>query len=245
VRLLLLVLAACVPQAAQLPDAALDAAFPDAESIDALPDARPDAEVEDAEPEDSGIHADAEVPDSGVPSHCPSGVNPACTSAMACGTDIDPPTNCEACVISNDALCVNATCETPPVLDTADIIGIATQVDPSVPLLESIGSFAVASRTAGEATISCADIYAGTIDLADRCYNVLDSRSINVSQSGDTYTVTFNGFTSGQHTLFVIFGFETTGARGPAVGVSCTELDVGPPMGGSTEFFAGDPMRAL
>jgi hypothetical protein len=247
-RLLFVLLAACVPPASQIEDAAppLDAEA-DAGGFDALPDAAADADAagDAGLVEDGGIHADAEPPDSGAPSHCPTDVNPACSSSAACGTDIPPPSNCEACVVANDALCAGGACETPPVLDSADIYGIATQVDPTIPLLESIGAFAVASRTAGDATISCADVYLGTIDLEDRCYNVLDSSSVNVSQTGDTYTVTFNGFTSGQRTLFIIYGFENTGARGPPAGVSCTEIDVGPPMGGSTEFFAGDPMRPL
>jgi hypothetical protein len=210
---------------------------------DAALDATPaeDAAIEqDAEP-----LADAVVIDTGVPSHCPVDVNPTCNSAAQCGADIAPPTNCDTCVPSNLSLCVNATCETPPPLDLADIYAVATTVNPTVPLLESIAGFLFASRTAGDAIIGCADLYAGSIDFADRCYNVLDSKSINVSQTGDTYTFSFNGFASGQHTLFILYGHESTGAGGPPVGVSCTEIDVGPPSGGMSQFFAGDDMRPL
>jgi hypothetical protein len=246
--ILIVLLAGCVPNAPAVEDAgqAADAATIDAES-DAGEDAGFDAETTEdtGAAEDSGASEDAGVPDTGAPSHCPLDPGAACSSPAACGTDIPPPSNCDTCVISSFALCVSGACETPPPLDIADIYAIATQVDPNVPLLESIASFAVAARTAGDAIITCEDIYAGRIDLSDRCYNVLESESTNVSQTGDTYTVSFNGFTSGQRTLFILFGHESTGARGEPVGLSCTEIDVGPPMGGMSQFFAGDRMRAL
>lgn len=255
VRLLLflVITAACVPEPSAISDAGGE------ETIDAAPDAaEPDAiadtgEAEDTgEPADTGVFEDAGEPeDSGVPEdaglegHCPVDVNPACRSAADCAEDIPPPSNCESCIPANLSLCVDAECLTPPTLDTADIYGIATQVNPTIPPLESVGAFAFASRTAGDRTITCAEIYAGAIDFADRCYNVLDSKSIPVSQNGDTYTVGFNSFASGQRTLFVIFGHTEIGARGDPVGVSCTELDVGPPTGAGPMFFAGDPMRRL
>ncbi len=244
----MLLAVACVPKPADVSDSGpvAEDAEPDAGfSFDAR---APDATVPDdtGVPDDSGVAEDAGEMDASLPSQCPTIADPACTSAADCADDIPPPTNCEACVPANDTLCAGATCTMPPTLAIADIYAVATQVDPSVPLLSSVGVFAVASGTAGQRVIGCDDVYSGTVDLTDRCFNVLYSKSINVSQTGDTYTVAFTGFASGQHTLFLIYGFTSVGARGAPVGLSCSEIDVGPPSpGGQTQYFAGDRMRLL
>lgn len=215
-----------------------DAGFPDAT-------VSPDATPEDAGPADTGFDAgvDAGV-DAGLPSQCPTSSTAACASAAECNDDISPPTNCDACVPSNLALCAGAACESPPTLESTDLYVIAVQVNPVLPDLESIGAFVLAERTAGDLVIDCEDIYAGQIDLTDRCYNVLDSKSQAVVQTGDTYSVSFNSFASGQRTLFLLYGFTQTQARGQPVGVSCTEVDVSSP-GTGQQFFAGDPMRPI
>lgn len=240
--------AACVPNSPASDDAGSGpdsgAIAEDATTTDADP--YPDAMIEDAGSVDTGQDAGFDASfDAGLPSHCPTSSTATCASAMQCEDDIPPPTNCDACVPSNLALCADASCEMPPTLASTDLYVLAVQVNPVLPDLESIGAFAVAERTAGELLIDCADVYTGEVDLTDRCYNVLESRGHAVGQSGDTYTISFGNFASGQRTLFIMYGFTQTQARGDPVGVSCTEVDVGPPTGGQPQFFAGEPMRPL
>lgn len=246
-RLALLFLAACIPDPAPAGDAATPDAGPHADaSLEPDATAGPDAAEPDAAEPDAADAAviDAGLGDSSAPSYCPP-PGAACDSAGDCGPDIPPPTNCEACVPSNASLCASASCETPPTLDPTDLYAIVVQVNPILPALESIGAFAIAAETAGGTILTCDDVYRG-LDLADRCVNVLDTKSVAVGQTGDTYTVSFGGFASGQRTLFVLFGFTQIGARGAPVGVSCTAVDVGPPVGGQPpEFIAGDPMRTI
>jgi len=55
---------------------------------------------------------------------------------------------------------------------------------------------AVARDTPSGARISCADVLAGNVDLANSCYDVLDVRYREIGQPGDTYSVLLGSFAS-------------------------------------------------
>lgn len=232
-----------------------DLGAPDLGAADAG-DTRDDLGPADLDPIDLGAPdlgpADLGAPDLGFdggidlgPSRCPDDPNAECQNAEACGANIPAPTNCEVCVPSNHSLCANATCETPPTLAATELYAIVVQISPAVPVIQSFGGFLIAERTAGEQVLTCADVYAGQVALPDPCVNVLDSRTLSLNQGGDTFTISFGGFASSQRTLFVVYGYTGTQTRGTRVGVSCTEVDVGPPTGGDPTFIGGQTMVPL
>ncbi len=111
--------------------------------------------------------------------------------------------------------------------------------EPSIPRLESLYWIAVARGTPSGMELSCDDVYAGNVDFSNSCYNVLDVRYREITQPGDTYSLLLGSFTSGLPTLFIIYGFEETRARGRPAGVSCTEYQVGSPGVGVVRFEGG------
>lgn len=226
----------------------LDAGAPDATPADAsAPDvgAR-DAELPDATP-DAGPDAgfmDAEVPDTG-PALCPGPDAPECQTVADCEADLPPPTNCGPCTPYNRAVCVEGACVSPAVLTPNDLYTIVLTVAPNVMGVESFAAFAVAEGTAGDRKLTCEDFYEDRVDLAEDCLNVLDTRGYALPQTGDTYAVSFGQFASGQRTLFVVYGHRGANPRGPRLGVSCTEVDIGPPQGGGPYLREGAPMVPL
>lgn len=242
-----LALAACVPAAEPLPrdagpydagphDAGLaDSGVADAGTVgrDAGErDAGRDAGVRDAGPVDAG------------PSFC--GAEPAeCLRADDCEPDLPAPTNCPSCPDFNRALCADRSCDRPPQLGVDDVHSIVVTIEPNVGVVESLSGFAVAERTAGDRIVSCADVYAGDVDIANTCFNVLDSRTYPIPQAGDTFSVSFSRFTSSQRTLFIIYGHDATNGAGTRLGVSCTEVDVPSPAGSGPYMISGDNMQRL
>lgn len=194
-----------------------------------------------AEPVDGG----EVVYDGGTLGLCPQEPNPACTRASDCGDDQTKQSNCGSCTPYNRSLCATARCETPAQLGAGDIHNVVFQVGSLQLELKSFTGVALAATTAGGNTITCEDVYAGRVDPADPCYNVLDSRGLAaIAQSGDTYVFTFSRFASGLRTLFLIYGHAMENSEGNPIGVSCTERDVAQP-GGGREDLPGDMMRRI
>jgi hypothetical protein len=195
----------------------------------------------------AGLDAGAD-PDGGVRSLCPIPENmPLCDSAEACeGSTIAPPqSNCEACLPASGTLCASGRCQTPPALESADLHNLRFTVDPTLrPTLRSFAQYALAAETSGGERRTCAQVYAGEVDLADPCHNLLESRGREIAEASDTYILSFSRFASGQRVLFVVRGFAEAGAAGPAIGVSCTEHDTPAPGTGRVDL-PGDMMRRI
>ncbi len=243
----LLVLAACVPEAE--PPSARDGGVRDAGvaaydggGLDAGRDAGERDAGRDAGVRDAGFR-DAGPVDAG-PSFC--AAEPAdCLRANDCEPDLPAPTNCPTCPDYNRALCADRACDRPAVLDADDVHSIVVTIEPNVGVVQSFAGFAIADRTAGDRRVTCADAYAGAIDLESTCFNVLDSRTYPIPQTGDTFNVSFSRFTSGQRTLFLLYGHESTNGSGTRLGISCTEVDVAGPAGSGPYMVSGDNMRSL
>jgi hypothetical protein len=199
----------------------------------------------DAAPAEAGGHPDAEPLDAGrVLSPC--GDDAAtCSRSEMCGTPEPPPGNCESCTAPYyRSLCIAETCTSPALLDAADVHELTFTVNANVGTLASLVWFAIARDTPSGMRVSCADVYDGAVDFTNTCFNLLDIRTREIVQPGDTYAVLLGGFASGLETMFIVRGFEDGRGGGNALGISCTEYQVGPPGTGVIRF-AGDPMRAL
>jgi hypothetical protein len=194
-----------------------------------------------------GVDAGVEL-DGGVRALCPIPENmPLCESAGGCeGSTIVPPqSNCEACLPASGTLCASGRCQTPPTLEVADIHNLRFTVDPTLrPTLTSFAQYALAAETSGGERRTCAQVYAGEVDLSDPCHNLLESRGRDIGAPSDTYTLSFSRFASGQRVLFVVRGFALPGAAGPAIGVSCTEHETPAPGAGRVDL-PGDMMRRI
>lgn len=162
-----------------------------------------------------------------------------------CDNDFNAPSNCDGCVPYNLSLCVSGSCLTPTPLGMGDIYTVVVTIPATVPNVQSFAATVVSVDTAGGREISCDDVYADELDLANECFNVLDSRGFTVPQMGDTYGVSFTSFASGQSSLFVITAFDRLQAGGNRVGVSCTPYEVPGPRGGGPYLITGDLMRPL
>lgn len=241
-----LVLAACVPAAE--PPAPRDAGprdggfiVVDASTLDAGRDGGEHDAGRDAGVRDAG--RDGGARDAG-PTFC--GAQPAeCLRADDCEPDLSAPTNCPSCPDYNRALCADRACDRPAVLDADDVYSIIVTIEPNVGVVSSLSGFAIAERTAGDRLVSCADAYAGEVDLESTCFNVLDSRTYPISQTGDTFSVSFSRFTSSQRTLFLLYGHDAPNGSGTRLGISCTEVDVASPAGSGPYMVSGDNMRRL
>jgi len=205
----------------------------------------PDSGV-DAGPEDTGVvdtGADAGAPDTG-PSLCP--IAPTeCSAPADCQDDLLPPSNCEPCRPFNRAICSEGICSTPAVLGSADIYNVTITVSPQISGIDSLVGFVVSDKTAGNRRLTCEDFYQDRVSLDEDCLNVLNSRSYPVQQAGDTYSVSFAGFTGEQRSLFLIYGHRGSPPRAPRLGVSCTEIDIPGPQGGGPYYYSGEPMLPL
>lgn len=195
---------------------------------------RPDASYPDAaEPEDAGR--------TGL---CAQEPNPMCMRAADCMDDSSRPTNCGGCFAYNKTLCATNACETPALLGNGDIHNVVFQVGILQTELQSFAGHVIDAKTAGGNTITCEDVYAKTVDLADPCYNILDVRAFReIARQESTYTMSFSAFASGRHVLFVIHGYALQNADGNPIGISCTAYDVGAPGMGAE--VSGDMMRRI
>jgi hypothetical protein len=220
--------------AAALEDAATppDAGFRDAESPDAAVEAGPDAGPTDLGPPDSGYDV------------CPSADAGGCARANDCTPDLSPPTNCAACTPYNRALCLMTTCDRPAVLQITDVYDLTFSVSPDLTGYAGFAAYVVDTESSNGLRIGCADVYAGTVDLSNRCYNVLDSRGYDVGQAGNTFDLTFTGFAASVRAMFVIYAYAEQNQQGQRLGVSCTEVMVESP-GGGRQIVQGDTMRRL
>lgn len=214
----------------------------DAEPPDAAPDAAPDAG-----PPDTGVR-DAEPPDAGPPDTgpalCPAAPTE-CGVPTDCQDDLLPPSNCEPCRPFNRAICSDGACSTPAVLGGGDIYNISITVSPQITGIDSLVAFVVSDRTSGDRKLTCDDFYQDRVSLDEDCLNILNSRAYPVQQAGDTFSVSFASFTSGEHSLFLIYGHRGTPPRAPRLGVSCTALDVPGPQGAGPYYYSGEPMLPL
>jgi len=235
-----LVAAACVPeQSAGLVDTG--AVATDAGLTDAAP---PDLGAPDAGPPDTGA-PDAGPPDTG-PTLCHVGAPPECDVVQDCEDDLPPPTNCEPCRPYNRAICGEGRCSRPATLRPDDIYTIVLTVAPNVTGVESFAGFVLAEHTSGNRKLTCEDFYEDRVSLDNDCLNVLDTRAYALPQTGDTYAISFGQFASGNKTLFVVYGHRgAPNPRGARLGVSCTEIDVGPPTGNGPYLYSGEPMLRL
>lgn len=240
----LLALAACSsaiepPEGGVDAQAELDALIFDATPMDQGLDAGVDGAMDaDAEPTDGDVARDADPPDLGFDACGPGGG--ACAAATDCLPARPAPTNCEACVPSNLALCVAGVCLAPAILDGTDLYNVVVPIAPGLPPIESLSAFAIAAGTPSGAQLTCERILSGEVALSGSCLNVLEARSYSVGQSGTTYAVGFVGFASGQRTLFLIQAHTQPQARGVPVARSCTEVDVAPPSGTGPHFISGE-----
>lgn len=197
----------------------------------------------DTGPADAGP-IDVGVPDAG-PQLCQANPQAECQVVQDCQPDLQPPSNCTPCRPYNRAVCSDGACLSPPVLDGGDIYTVVMTVAPNVLGVESFAVFAVSEHTAGNRKLTCEDFYSNRVSLDDDCLNVLETRSYTLPQTGDTYAVSFASFASSQRTLFVVNGHRGARPVGPALGVSCTEVDVAPPTGNGPYLFSGEPMVLL
>lgn len=246
VLLFALTLAACAG-AEVVPAADVDAGLDAGSAVD--------AEAADSGAVDAALDAgglDAEVPDAGAPDAAPDAgpalcpaAPPECGVPSDCQPDLRPPSNCEPCQPYNRALCAEGRCDTPAVLGQDDIYRLTINVSPEVTGIESLATFVVSERTAGDRKLTCDDFYQDRVSLAEDCLNVLDTRGFTVLQTGDTFTVSFASFASGERSLFLIYGHRGSTPRGDRLGVSCTTLEIPGPMGGGPYDFSGGLMRPL
>lgn len=216
--------------------------FPDAEPAesgapDAFADAAPDAaEPLDADPPDLG------APDGGVifmPCAEPGG---ACATHADCAAPEEAPGNCDSCPDYHRSLCFDRACSTPAPLEGGDVHELSFSVDANVPVIASLVWMAVARDTPSGMELDREGVLSGGVDFANACYGVLDVRYREILQPGDTYSIVLGSFASGLPTMFVVLGYGDTRGRGPILGVSCTEYQVGAPGTGVVRF-QGEPMH--
>ena len=245
-------------------------AAPDADPIDTgiAPDSGVFADAEPAdsgvppdtgEPPDSGeVFPDAEppdmgfVPDTGVLGVCPEPSNfpdgtPDCTRAADCTEDLPPPTNCDFCRPFNEALCTMGACSSPALLGLNERVVVVFDATGLESELRSFAGIVVDAETSGGLTIDCDDVYSPTWDLAENCYNWVDTRfAVNLGQPAQSFPFRFGRFPGGRRVLLLVYGFDRDNARGAPVGVTCTAVDVHQ-AGTRTEdlMVAGDRMRQL
>lgn len=194
----------------------------------------------DAGFQDVGVQADG-----GVRAVCPMLESPECTAQAECGEVLPRQSNCEGCFDYNRSLCRFGACESPPALGVTDThtvwFSVAGVIEPQ---LRSFATAALAAETAGGASVTCEQVYAGEVDIAGGCHNVIDSRGQEIAGVAATYPMPFSRFPSEMRVLFIIWGYDTEGSEGDPIGVSCTEFDVGPAMQGAMRV-EGDMMRPI
>ncbi len=207
-------------------------------------------------PSDEGEHSGTDdagsTADAGLRTQCPVAANfpsglPECVQANDCQSDRLPSSNCEYCQPFNPAICDLGRCTTPPLLQGSEGIVLRFRVSGSILTdVQRFAGFAVAAETTGGATISCSDVYGSNWDLAEPCYNWIDSRSTEATGDGDTFPIRFGRFPGGRRVLLIVYGFDNDRARGTPLGVSCTEVDVDP-AGTNTQDqeVDGDMMRRI
>lgn len=201
-----------------------------------------DAETRDAAAPDASA-PDAAI-DAGVMIEPCGEIGAVCNQPSNCATPNAAPTACETCPPYHRSPCISESCNGNPPLDIGDVYEVSFIVEATVPRIRSMSWMAVARETPSGIEISCADVYAGNVDFSNACYNVLDVRYREITQSGDSYALLLGTFTSGLPTLFIVSGFEEARARGQPAGISCTEYQVGSPGTGVVRFEGGT-MRPL
>jgi hypothetical protein len=193
---------------------------------------------------DATVQMDASEPppDAGVRSLCAE-PGSMCMRASDCGSQDQTTGSCPGCFPYNRSLCANSSCESHEVLPTSDIHTLRQPVLSSI-APKSFTGHILASTTAGGNTITCTEVYAGSVTLDNPCYNIIDTRRYGTTLSGDVYLLTFSQFPSSLHALFVVHAYDEEGAEGNRIGISCTEYDIEAP-GTGPKNVPGDTMRRL
>jgi hypothetical protein len=200
----------------------------------------------DDDPIDASVTDNGPPPDGGVRALCPMLEAPECTSATTCGEVINRQSNCTGCFDYSHSLCRFGACETPAGLAASNPVTLYFNVEGA--LASRVMSFAtagIAAETAGGAAISCAEVYAGDVDLTDGCYNIVDSGGYAAVIVGDAYRALFSRLPTERKVLLVVRGYEQDlDSMGEPIGISCTEYDVGGPDGDGDDV-EGDMMRLI
>ena len=188
----------------------------------------------------------APMEDGGVRALCPALEAPDCMAADACGEVNPRQSNCTGCFPYSSALCTFGACETPAVLAASNPVNVFFNVEGALASrVASFASAALAAETAGGATITCAEVYAGDVDFTNGCHNIVDSRGFPAGIVGDSYQAFFSRLPTERKVLLVLRGYEETVAMmSDPIGISCTELDVGGPEGDGVDV-EGDMMRLI
>jgi len=185
-------------------------------------------------------------PDGGVRALCPMLEAPQCAEAATCGEVLPRQSNCIGCFEYNRSLCTFGACETPALLADSNRVTLRFNVEGALSnRVQSFASIALASETAGGASISCDGVYAEDVELGDRCYNIVDSRGFPAAIVGDTYQAFFSRLPTERRVLLVLRGYEEdVASMTEPIGISCTAIDVGGPDGTGVEV-EGDMMRLI
>lgn len=166
-----------------------------------------------------------------------------CATPDDCGRAIDPPLNCAFCPDEHTELCQSGSCLSPDRLELGD----TTEVDFSAEgddftQLQSLVGVVVSQVTPSGGILGCDDVRRADFDLNDACLNVLTSRLITISQSGQSFRFTFGTFPSEQAVLLLVYGFDDRRSATEPKGVSCTPHVAGAPGSGPV-LLVGGPME--
>mgnify|MGYP006290007167 CR=1 FL=1 len=165
-----------------------------------------------------------------------------CTEPADCGRERPGPTNCPFCPPDHTQLCLSGTCETPPLLEPADVQEVAFTVEGAfASQLRTLVGVVIAQETPSGARLDCDEVTRPDFDLAGECYNVLTSRAIRIFQTGTSYTFQYGTFSAGLPVLLLVYGFDQDRPDGAPLGVSCTPHAPGGPGSGRVTV-PGQPM---
>lgn len=199
-----------------------------------------DGDAVDGGPRDMGVQADG-----GVRAVCPMLASPECTTQAECGEVLPRQSNCEGCFDYSRSVCSFGACDSPPTLGVTDTHTVWFTVNAAIePRLRSFATAALTAETTGGASVTCEQVYAGEVDIAGGCHNVIDSRGQEIAGVAGTYPMPFSRFPAERRVLFIIWGYEMDNSEGDPLGVSCTEYEVGSPMQGEMRV-EGDMMRPI
>jgi hypothetical protein len=200
-----------------------------------------DVVVEDASVPDTGP-----PPDGGVRALCPMLESPECVAFATCGEVLPAQSNCSGCFDYSKSLCTFGACERPEVLADNNRVIVRFNVEGALSSrVRSFASVGLAPETAGGAAVSCAQVYAGDVDLTNGCYNIVDSRGFPAAIVGDTYQAFFSRLPVERMALLILRGYEEeVASMEEPIGISCTEIEVGMRDGSGVDV-EGDMMRLI
>lgn len=171
-----------------------------------------------------------------------------CEVQSDCGL-VDPTSSCQSDFCPSTSgrdQCVYYECSEP--LNQEDTVLGANIRFSASEVISQVSTFvliALQKETSGGAELSCEDDFYALDDPLDfdfrgQCLNVLDARQTRRNAAmpeGETFTLSASQFPKGISVLFLIYGFDNTGASGEPIGVFCTEYDF--PLGQDDVFLIG------